>query len=139
MQHLGKLTIYFLIFSLKKLGLPGPPKHKIFRMFPVYSHSSLIINNSFIINSIDFKIKSFIFSYFSCRLYFTCQVNLKSMQKKNKNNRNVIMVIIKDYSECLLMRLKFMRLKMSDICAGLDHVFLLMCKEISFQHGRPKT
>ena len=56
-------------------------------------------------------------------MYFTCQVNVKRMQKKNKNNRDVIMIIIKDYSECLLMRLKFMRLKLSHICTGLD-VFL---------------
>ena len=36
------------------------------------------------------------------------------------------------------MRLKFMRLKLSHICAGLDHVFLLMCKEISFQQAQLK-
>ena len=37
------------------------------------------------------------------------------------------------------MQLKYMRLKLSRICAGLDHVFLVMCKEISFQHGIAKT
>ena len=37
------------------------------------------------------------------------------------------------------MRLEHMQLKLSHISAGLDHIFLLMCKEISFQHGRAKT
>ena len=72
-------------------------------------------------------------------MYFTFQVNTKQTQKKNKNNGNVIMILIKDKSERLLMLLKYMRLKLRRICAGLDHVFLFMCKEINFQHDTAKS
>ena len=61
------------------------------------------------------------------------KTNAVEKQKQEHNNDNNQSLVRE------LMRLKFMRLKLSHVCAGLDQVFLLMCKEISFQHGRAKT
>ena len=100
---------------------------------------SQLINNSFKINAIKFKISWFIFLNFHCGMYFAYPRNLKRTQQKAKQkNPNIITIIIKDYSECLLIRLKFMRLKLN--LFALDCiVFLLMCQEISFEQGRAKN
>ena len=62
------------------------------------------------------------------------KANALEKQKLQEHNNDNNQRLVRE-----LMRLKFMRLKLSHICPGLDHVFLLMCKEISFQHGRAKT
>ena len=61
------------------------------------------------------------------------KANAVEKQKLQKHNNDNNQRLVRE-----LMRLKSMRLKLSRICPELDHVFLLMCKEISFQHGRAK-